>query len=70
MAQVRPLKNGPYMVTGVEKVTDSSGKNDLSLEGIADDQGTVFLCRCGMSATKPFCDGTHTSVKFQSDVTP
>ena len=69
MAQVRPIKNGPYMVTGVEKVTDSSGKNALSLEGIADDSGTVFLCRCGQSATKPFCDGTHASTNFESDVT-
>lgn len=69
MSQVRPIKHGPYMITGVEKITDSSGKNELSLEGIADDSGTVFLCRCGQSATKPFCDGTHASVGFESDVT-
>ena len=68
MAQVRPIKNGPYMITGVDSVTDSSGKNDLSLEGVADESGTLFLCRCGHSATKPFCDGSHTGINFESDV--
>lgn len=25
----------------------------------------VTLCRCGQSANKPFCDGTHTQIKFR-----
>jgi len=25
----------------------------------------VTLCRCGASENKPFCDGTHASVKFK-----
>jgi CDGSH-type Zn-finger protein len=24
----------------------------------------VTLCRCGASKNKPFCDGTHCSIKF------
>ena len=27
----------------------------------------VTLCRCGASQNKPFCDGTHASIKFQDE---
>jgi CDGSH-type Zn-finger protein len=64
-------KNGPYRVTG---------NVPLARQVIeTDDQGTpvrwaqgeefqtdreYFLCRCGRSANKPFCDGTHKRVGF------
>ena len=28
----------------------------------------IKLCRCGQSSTKPFCDDTHLTNGFQSDV--
>ena len=52
--------NGPYMVRGPVKVVDAEG-NEFTLEG-----DTIFLCRCGGSANKPFCDGTHKKINFQA----
>jgi CDGSH-type Zn-finger protein len=49
------IENGPLkIVGGVACVDDASG--DPVPGG---DAGAIFLCRCGGSANKPFCDGTH-----------
>ncbi|MBZ5615329.1 MAG: CDGSH iron-sulfur domain-containing protein [Acidobacteriia bacterium] len=58
---VRP--NGPYRVedpNGVVEMVDAEG-NHYDLTG-----KTAFsLCRCGASANRPFCDGTH-KIAFQA----
>jgi CDGSH-type Zn-finger protein len=44
--------NGPYLVKGLEALRNSRGEN-IPTEPV------IALCRCGGSANKPFCDGTH-----------
>jgi len=51
---VNVKRNGPMVVVGPVTVVDADG-NVVS----RDDR--TFLCRCGGSARKPFCDGTHKS---------
>jgi CDGSH-type Zn-finger protein len=54
--------NGPYRIEGDNIIiTDESGKA-FGLAG----RTVVSLCRCGQSANKPFCDGNHARVGFQS----
>jgi CDGSH-type Zn-finger protein len=60
-ATITPTDNGPYMIEGPAGVVDPDG-NDYDLTG----QTTIFLCRCGNSSTKPFCDGTHEAVSFEA----
>lgn len=51
--------DGPYLVKGLEVLRDSSG-NSIATTPV------VALCRCGGSANKPFCDGTHKRNGFSS----
>jgi CDGSH-type Zn-finger protein len=57
--KITVLKNGPYKVEGV--ITLMHGDAPVATPGPA-----VFLCRCGASSTKPFCDGTHSKIGFQA----
>ena len=61
MSQVRikALKNGPLEVAGPVELIDPSGAP------LPDQRGSAHLCRCGHSANKPFCDGSHKRVGFQ-----
>ena len=63
MAQVsiRPLKDGPYEVSGRPALVDPQGGSSPA------EDDPIYLCRCGRSATKPFCDGMHKKVGFQAD---
>jgi CDGSH-type Zn-finger protein len=60
-ATIRVLPNGPYRITGPVKVTDPQG-NEFTI----DEGRTVSFCRCGDSANKPYCDGTHSRIGFQA----
>ena len=58
---VKVIPDGPLMVDGECQVTDGQGN---VLPG--KDDNKIFLCRCGSSANKPFCDGSHKRIGFKS----
>lgn len=60
--EIRPTENGPYKVTGLVELTGPDG------ERIEVREETIYLCRCGASANKPFCDGTHAKIGFRGDL--
>ncbi|MGH9505572.1 MAG: CDGSH iron-sulfur domain-containing protein [Terriglobales bacterium] len=51
-------RNGPLRIEGPFTLIDSNGQE------IAIHKPVVSLCRCGQSADKPFCDGTHKTCGF------
>ena len=63
MSAVRltPLPDGPIEVTGPVEIARQDG------EPIESPAPTVYLCRCGRSATKPFCDGSHARTGWAED---
>lgn len=58
MAQLEPQPDGPLKVTGDIEIVAADG---TVLKRMAE----AWLCRCGQSAAKPFCDGSHKRAGFQ-----
>lgn len=54
---VSPTPNGPYMVTGRLEIDSGTGRNVARVE-------KTWLCRCGHSKNKPYCDGSHKAAGF------
>lgn len=59
---IRCRENGPLLVEGTITLTDHEGNAFTT----AADKPAVALCRCGASANRPFCDGSHRSIDFQA----
>ena len=53
---IQTMKNGPLVVKGEVKLLDAEGKEIPVVK--------TALCRCGHSANKPFCDGSHRTHNF------
>lgn len=56
--QILPFRDGPFLVRGPCTLQDAFGEAVANADGKA-------LCRCGHSANKPFCDGSHKRVAFR-----
>jgi CDGSH-type Zn-finger protein len=58
--RIRLRRNGPYVIEGDDvRVVDWDGEECVS------ERQPMALCRCGASAIKPFCDGSHARIGFQ-----
>jgi uncharacterized Fe-S cluster protein YjdI len=57
---VDPRPNGPLFLRGRVRIVDDDGQ-------VVREDTRVALCRCGGSANKPFCDGTHRRIGFTTD---
>lgn len=53
------IKNGPLQIKGSLSIKHKDGKEETQKE--------VYLCRCGQSENKPFCDGTHNKCGFKDE---
>jgi len=56
-ARFKITAEGPLEITGYFRVINAEGET-------IEKEGPLFLCRCGGSANKPYCDGTHRSKGF------
>ena len=63
--QITPTADGPNMVTGAIELLWPSD-HVISQDGAADKNGAIYLCRCGASKDKPFCDQSHKLIGFKS----
>jgi CDGSH-type Zn-finger protein/uncharacterized Fe-S cluster protein YjdI len=58
--KVTPTKDGPLHVEGALEICSASGRTiTRTME--------IWLCRCGHSNNKPFCDGSHEKAGFTAD---
>jgi CDGSH-type Zn-finger protein len=61
--KVSVFSNGPIRIEGDFEILDPTG----AAFGLAG-RTVISLCRCGQSANKPFCDGSHARTGFTHDV--
>jgi 3-phenylpropionate/trans-cinnamate dioxygenase ferredoxin subunit len=60
---IKVKRHGPYTIA----LEEAAGIRIVDFEGnelVPEPGRAVVLCRCGGSATKPFCDGTHKRIGF------
>ena len=60
-AVITPYENGPLIVRGRFQIIDQDGNR------LDPGRRMVALCRCGRSAIRPFCDGSHLTGRFRAE---
>ncbi|HXC02786.1 MAG TPA: CDGSH iron-sulfur domain-containing protein [Opitutaceae bacterium] len=55
--EITPATNGPLKVERIQALKNDRGE-------IIDTDESIFLCRCGASKNKPYCDGSHEAAGF------
>ena len=53
--------DGPLLVRGDFEIVTPTGQS------VPRQRQTVALCRCGASAIKPYCDGSHKLINFRTE---
>lgn len=56
--KAKVIPNGPLQITGTMEVEKTDGTKETR-------EGSTYLCRCGHSANKPYCDGAHVKMEFK-----
>lgn len=58
--EITPIVNGPLQLHGNVEICTGTGRTVVRTQ-------SARLCRCGGSASKPFCDGSHARIGFRSE---
>ncbi|MBA8795034.1 CDGSH-type Zn-finger protein [Friedmanniella endophytica] len=58
-ASITVCPDGPLLVRGAVRLEDAEGTE------VDHDRNVIALCRCGRSARKPLCDGSHRGSRFR-----
>jgi CDGSH-type Zn-finger protein len=56
---IKAAQDGPYIVKDLKIFSNRKGTIKC--------KEAMGLCRCGQSANKPYCDGTHKKIEFSSE---
>ena len=56
--KVEVTPDGPYLLNTECLIVHSDGREEIK-------KGKLALCRCGASASKPYCDGSHRQTGFK-----
>lgn len=68
-AKLTVARNGPLRIQGARELFESGELQIVWSDGTPVEPANLnafSICRCGASANKPFCDGTHTKEGFEA----